>query len=56
MVCHQAIALDRHTVFPAKALEKVQVCAPIIVDKEHILPVIPPLRNVMGQARYNDAR
>jgi len=36
--------------------QKFQIHPPIVVDEEHILPVVAPLRNVMGTPGRNCPR
>jgi len=53
VVAHQAIALDRQAVLVRLLGQKLQIHPPIVVDEEHILPVVAPLRDMMGTADHN---
>ncbi len=53
MVVHEAVSFQSDSVMGQELRQQVQIEAPIFVAKEHLLPVIPALRNVMGSSWNN---
>ena len=56
MVRHQAVSEHPHPVLLALLTQQPQVRDTVGIHKEHVLTVIPPLRDMMRQPRYDDAR
>ena len=55
VIGHQAIAEYFQAVFVGLLLQQQQIDAPVGIDKEHILAVVPPLGHMMGQARNGNS-
>jgi len=56
VVPHQAVSQHPHPVLLALLTQQPQVRDTVPIHKEHVLAVIPPLRDMMRQSRYDDAR
>ncbi len=50
MIAHQAIAGQLQRVLVRLLFQQLQIHPAIIIDKEHILAVIPALRDMMGES------
>jgi hypothetical protein len=48
VVGHQAVGEDLQVVLPGLLLEKFQVHPAVVIHEEHVLAVIPTLRDMMG--------
>ena len=53
VIAHEAIADDLKAVLPGLLGEQLKIYMPIIIDKEYILTIISPLRDVMSTTSYN---
>ena len=53
---HQAIPQHPHPVLLALLTQQPQVRDTVLIHKEHIRAVAPPLRDMVRQPRYDDAR
>ena len=56
VVRHQAVSQHPHPVLLALLAQQPQVRDTVPIHKEHVVAVIPPLRDRMRQPRYDDAR
>jgi len=56
VVRHQAVSQHPHPVLLALCTQQAQVRDTVPIHKEHVLAVIPPLRDMVRQPRYDDAR
>ena len=48
VIGHQAVGEDLQAVLLGLLLQKLQVHPPVVIYEEHVLAVIPTLRNMMG--------
>ena len=53
VVGHQAVGEDLQAVLLSLLLQQLQVHPPVLVHEEHILAVIPALRDMMGAPNGN---
>ena len=56
VVGHEAIAVHLQAEPPRLLSQNRQVRLPIIIDEEHVLPVVPTLRHVMRTAGHHHSR
>ena len=55
VVAHQAVRQDIQAAGVAFLSQQAQVKPPVVINEEHILPVVAPLRDVMSTARNDNA-
>ncbi len=56
MVGHQAVAKHPHPVLAALCSQYVQIRDTIVIDKEHVLPIVSALSNMVSNTRNDYAR
>jgi hypothetical protein len=56
VVRHEAVTGDSRAMQRRLPPQDFQIEPPVISRKKHRLPVVPALRNMMGNARHNPAR
>ncbi len=55
MVLHKAICQNKKVVFYAILSNPYKILSPVILAKKYVLPIIPPLCNMMRQSNRNDS-